>query len=605
MSLVVWLPLNGNLDNQGLSNVTVTNNGATVDNNGKIGKCYKFDGTYLTISTGLPANPTVFSFCSWVKLISGYAVNNGCHLVALGNNCRICVSKDGAAIRFIGNNATVLCSSSVLSNELIADVWYHIAVIFDNGNVRMYLNGAKVADSDVGATSLNLSNNMSTQVGSYTTELSKAYMNDFRIYDHALSAKEVKELFKGLVLHYRLAGPGGNNLIPGTSIANVSSEWSANGWGHTKLTQYDSINGIYKIVATNGWIVNKYKFNPSYVGKTLTISFWAKKIGNETTSTIANNLWLSNMTGSNPYYTSNFSIVDNGGTNTTGSTDIPTSDVWMKYVGTCVLNTDGQLGIGCYCSPENNSLKTTYLIKELKVEEGSVATPWCPNPADALYSAMGYNNIEYDCSGYRRNGTKSGTITWDIDSPRYTTSYNFSKSGYIYNNSFGITTKEYTISLWVKLKPATSQHFLFGTFDSWTGNGIGFYRDANQLGLNCVFKSDGESSWGGLGTGGLSVNTWYMITYTSNGTIIKRYLNGIYKDSLTYGKGGNTLNPVFYIANSKFNGTPVSENEEAFISDVRFYTTALSAEDIAELYHSAVIVDNTGKNYAYEYFEAN
>jgi len=37
MALQVWLPLNGNLNNQGLSNVTVTNNGATVDNNGKIG----------------------------------------------------------------------------------------------------------------------------------------------------------------------------------------------------------------------------------------------------------------------------------------------------------------------------------------------------------------------------------------------------------------------------------------------------------------------------------------------------------------------------------------------------------------------------------------
>ena len=39
------MPLNGTLDNIGISDVTVTNNGATIDNNGKIGKCYSFDGT--------------------------------------------------------------------------------------------------------------------------------------------------------------------------------------------------------------------------------------------------------------------------------------------------------------------------------------------------------------------------------------------------------------------------------------------------------------------------------------------------------------------------------------------------------------------------------
>jgi hypothetical protein len=45
MALRVWLPLNGTLENKGISDVTVTNNGATVDNNGKIGKCYSFNGT--------------------------------------------------------------------------------------------------------------------------------------------------------------------------------------------------------------------------------------------------------------------------------------------------------------------------------------------------------------------------------------------------------------------------------------------------------------------------------------------------------------------------------------------------------------------------------
>ena len=40
MSLQVWLPLNGDLHNQGLSNINVINSGATIDHNGKIGKCY-------------------------------------------------------------------------------------------------------------------------------------------------------------------------------------------------------------------------------------------------------------------------------------------------------------------------------------------------------------------------------------------------------------------------------------------------------------------------------------------------------------------------------------------------------------------------------------
>ena len=69
MSLVVWLPLNGNLENQGLSNVTVTNNGAIVDNNGKIGKCYSF-GSSKRITVSQPANlsTTAASLSCWVNL---------------------------------------------------------------------------------------------------------------------------------------------------------------------------------------------------------------------------------------------------------------------------------------------------------------------------------------------------------------------------------------------------------------------------------------------------------------------------------------------------------------------------------------------------------
>ena len=45
MALKVWLPLNGNINNQGLSDYKFTNAGATISNTGKIGICYSFDGT--------------------------------------------------------------------------------------------------------------------------------------------------------------------------------------------------------------------------------------------------------------------------------------------------------------------------------------------------------------------------------------------------------------------------------------------------------------------------------------------------------------------------------------------------------------------------------
>ena len=41
--LSVWLPLNGNLDNQGLSDGVITANGATVSTSGKFGTALSAD----------------------------------------------------------------------------------------------------------------------------------------------------------------------------------------------------------------------------------------------------------------------------------------------------------------------------------------------------------------------------------------------------------------------------------------------------------------------------------------------------------------------------------------------------------------------------------
>ena len=72
MGLKVWLPLNGDLHNQGTSPFLNANiqSGVVIDNNGKIGKCYTNSGTTAPISTACTISTSQFSACAWVKINS-------------------------------------------------------------------------------------------------------------------------------------------------------------------------------------------------------------------------------------------------------------------------------------------------------------------------------------------------------------------------------------------------------------------------------------------------------------------------------------------------------------------------------------------------------
>lgn len=54
----------------------------------------------------------------------------------------------------------------------------------------------------------------------------------------------------------------------------------------------------------------------------------------------------------------------------------------MYCHSTVVLNQDAQIGIGVRCTPESQNLKTTWLVKDLKVELGNKATDWTAAPED-------------------------------------------------------------------------------------------------------------------------------------------------------------------------------------------------------------------------------
>ena len=172
MALQVWLPLDGDLRNQGLSPVTITNSGATVDNNGKIGKCYYFGGqnqiTFPSQSwmSMKPANH--FSVFCWVKgTTTGWLfAEGGWELLLRPTFARIGLSGNG---QYPAN----------YNYSFDANTWYHLGFTWSGstGKLKLYLNGKLVASSDV-PSSANFDINNSFKM-CYTGGV---YLNDFRIY---------------------------------------------------------------------------------------------------------------------------------------------------------------------------------------------------------------------------------------------------------------------------------------------------------------------------------------------------------------------------------------------------------------------------------------
>lgn len=157
MSLKIWLPLNGSLS-ENISNRIFTNNSATINNAGKIGKCYDFNGSSAQLIHQLSSNDisminscTQFTLACWVKLASNQEDGSWGQIVTLGsqgtswNDIRIGFdAQPNSSTHFSvsdgSSNAGYKCSSN---SNLADDKWHHLVGIYDNKKLIMYVDGVQ------------------------------------------------------------------------------------------------------------------------------------------------------------------------------------------------------------------------------------------------------------------------------------------------------------------------------------------------------------------------------------------------------------------------------------------------------------------------------
>ena len=595
MALLVWFPLNGNIENKGLSNVSSYSGSTPVYSAGKIGQClegssgeiaFHFDDANLIENICLNKKYTIMAWLKNNAASSGvsrwvFRIGNG-----TGTSRGLWENNSGTTRHWAFSGTGVNCSTSIDCTQ----GWHHTCFVVDGTIVTLYVDGVKQGTA-TDSTTLPTENTIT--FNSYRDSL-----NDFRLYDEVLSDKQIKEIAKGLCAHYKLEGVGANKnylrysdwsnktnagiyTFDGDEVTFSSSEFNASG---------NSFGQTMDTAAITDFRNKKITFSMEYnITEALEFGTTNPWVGFEVgvarnTTTGGSNQWLD-------WY---------------GGKNIPTAvtNGWVYHEQTVTISDYdiASISISFYLRDTKGTIK----YRHPKVEIGTVATSWIPNEADALYTKLGYDKaLTTDVSGFGYNGTITGELTFDSDSPRYAGSTKFNGSSYITTTPGSLAWYNFdnlTISAWIKptVKPG-----------GWTGS-IGIQQDGGTNGKvfsisnyagNFSVHTDNGSGWVTTQSEVLPLNQWsHCVATLTNGTNLKMYINGELVKTATINYNTATVLSDTRIAI----GVDLPGDDEKYTgsySDARFYSTALSAEDILKLYEISGIIDNKGNTYSYEFIE--
>lgn len=590
MPLKLWLPLDGTSENRGISGVTMTGSPASWGN-GRTGKCATFNNNAgnLFYNTTTEFNYTVedFSWCIWLNKDFASSTASNTWVFTVG---RADVGGRGYGLQASWTTQVQLWfGTSTWYVPCPDNEWHHLAFTRRGAAIRIYRDGVLVTSATFGGTLPTYSDGAGPGIGCFHYGANiyplKGSVSDFRIYNHALSAKEVYEISRALIVHYPLCAPGNAN-------PNLIT-WSKN---YTKATPY-----VHSSSATDGY---KYMGNDTLVtvtpGKTYYIQLkcdHSPKASHGNTGSVSNN------------FTFWFYIRNIGTTKSLGQFD----DTKCFTSSNILINEpDRNLYVWEWTAPSNaqdvtfrtntysdGSTVVTMKFWDFKMEEGTY-TAYVPSRNSSQYSALGYDStVVRDASGRGIDLTYSATgYTHVQGSPRYSTAVDFNQTAYLYNNTMNYALPQFTVAFWLKPSTSSSQHFIFGLFNSWVNDGIGMFRNANSLSYQTGMMSDAESTHATTGGVTYPLNEWSHVAITWDGTKIIVYKNTVVQVTKTYGLSGNCNLHNVYLGNSLFQGHPASETEEAAMSDFRLYGTALSADDVSYLYRTSAAIDFNGDVFA-------
>ena len=590
MSLRVWLPLRGDLRNQGLDEITVTNSGAVVDNSGKIGKCYSFDGSNDYLSTPYNFYNSTYSICAWIYTTSTATQCICCDRTSVGSGFAIFLYNKKLRIDSGGNG--LLWETSY---TFPMSTWFHLAIVYDGTATSYFINGELQDKKNQTISSAYWGNTTSIGAsqanGSSYDNYLNGRLNDFRIYDHALSAKEIKEISKALVIHYPLDDisqeldncyvyPTFNTSTAGGGWSHWGPSGNAGTYGQNTDKQYIfHKNNLYSHWVANGENTTKNYLvyqSPAFDGGYRSIQFIIKE---ENSSSITESICFPDW-------------------NSSDGDVLPQKWTSISYLGDgfylCKVEGLHQSG--------SNDLIGVYVRPGYKIY---ISEGYCENNrifcSDIFFP---YTNIIENEAGYSNQGTAAGTITSISDSPRYNQAIHFDGNKSYFTLSepmYDLYNHDFTYSVWLKPEDKT-RGVVFSEYGGAGASNVAFELNAS-LALRIYWNGSPDILNGATI---LTQNEWNYVAITKTDSEIKFYVNGVLKYTYTQTGTWSTRTSTGHprIGDDYRGNSSNTVSYMGGMSDFRFYATALSSEDIKELYEVGMSIDNKQNIHTYEIDEA-
>lgn len=599
MALKVWLPLNGNpyMRNLGISGNIIPESAGThhsFSSGGKLGYALTFIGAasdYLCIP-GLKLQ--TFSWACWFKC-TGSTTATSQRILSEGRD----TGSRGAEIWISQDSTTLYLQAHGVTHTttIEPDKWYHVAFTCGDGVFSSYLNGNLINSSAYTANCDYAQSNDKFVIGKMAynyTNTSNYFpfvgrINDVRIYDHCLSAKEVKEISQGLILHYKLdgfSGGVGENILTGTNYnsyssslnattaTNASGKWCGGSGGNGTFSVIEDFTcpaGNLSWNISNNTSGNRdfQQGNQPYVsGQQYTTSFWAKGNG-----TCLYRSW--NSTDGKQMFSKTWTL---------------TSD-WVYYTHTFTASAEMETDLCTFHLGVTGNSNIS--ICGMKMEKGSIATAWSPAPQD-----LGIDTTKIiDSSGYGNDGVILNSVTTETNSPKYSFATHISSTSSKIEINNLITAgfgDSYSFAWWAKISSVTPMHWGFADGIRLNGMYTGRLWNTGDSSNNPLYIPNTTTQ-----VTAPTVNTWHHWVMTGDGISCKVYQDGIlWGVAKTYKSISGTQ---IYI--NGWNSTTQYSSDNFSISDFRIYATALSAEDILDLYHTSANIDNLGGIHGFEIVE--